>query len=269
MTAIEGSRPAGGTAAAGTPGAPAPRLRPAPVRPALVRPALVPARAGAARLVRRGRLVALAVGCFLLPWCALLFVTLPATAHAGHWSLAWTGLDAAEAAAALATAVLLTRSDPRASLTAAAGGAFLLADAWFDVCTSAPGSIAPGRGRGGIRRASAGRGRVLARREAHPECPVKAALLGAAAARARRRPTAGAVLRDRAPYPYSLHRLLDIPLPLLTAAPPGLAAGAARWPASTRDRPGHRPPVAARGTATGRRGHACRGRRPAGDARRT
>ena len=65
--------------------------------------------------------------------------TQPATAHAGHWSLAWTGLDAAEAAAALATAVLLTRSDPRASLTAAAGGAFLLTDAWFDVCTSAPG----------------------------------------------------------------------------------------------------------------------------------
>ena len=124
MTVIEGSRPAGGTAAAGTPGAPAPRLRPAPVRSALV---------------RRGRLVALAVGCFLVPWCALLFVTLPATAHAGHWSLAWTGLDAAEAAAALATAVLLTRSDPRASLTAAAGGAFLLTDAWFDVCASAPG----------------------------------------------------------------------------------------------------------------------------------
>jgi hypothetical protein len=144
MTVIEASRPAGGTtasgtlasgtaasgtlaagtpatrtAASGTPRTPAPRPRPA--------------------LVRRGRLIALAVGCFLLPWCALLFATLPATAHAGHWSLAWTGLDAAEAAAALATAALLTRSDPRASLTAAAGGAFLLTDAWFDVCTSAPG----------------------------------------------------------------------------------------------------------------------------------
>jgi hypothetical protein len=145
MTVIERSRPATGTPATGTPatgtpatGTPAtgtPRS-PAPrPRPALVRPAPRPQPA----LVRRGRLVALAVGCFLLPWCALLFVTLPATAHAGHWSLAWTGLDAAEAAAALATAALLTRSDPRASLTAAAGGAFLLTDAWFDVCTSAPG----------------------------------------------------------------------------------------------------------------------------------
>jgi hypothetical protein len=144
VTVIEASRPASGTPASGTPasgtpatGTPAtgtprtPALRPRPtlVWPALVRP----------ELERRGRLVALAVGCFLLPWCALLFLTLPASAHAGHWSLAWTGLDAAEAAAALATAALLTRSDPRASLTAAAGGAFLLTDAWFDVCTSAPG----------------------------------------------------------------------------------------------------------------------------------
>ena len=90
-------------------------------------------------LVRNGRLVALAVGSFLLPWCVLLSMTLPASANAAHWSLAWTGLDGAEAIAALATAALLTRSDPRASLTAAAGCALLFTDAWFDVCTSAPG----------------------------------------------------------------------------------------------------------------------------------
>jgi hypothetical protein len=129
MTVIEAPRPATGTPATGTP---------ATGTPATGTPS-TPAPRPRAALVRRGRLVALAVGCFLLPWCALLFATLPATAHAGHWSLAWTGLDAAEAAAALATAALLTRSDPRASLTAAAGGAFLLTDAWFDVCTSAPG----------------------------------------------------------------------------------------------------------------------------------
>lgn len=45
---------------------------------------------------------------------------------------------------------------------------------------------------------------------------MKAALLGAAAAGVTAA-AAGAVLSDRAPYPYSLHRLLDIPLPLLTA----------------------------------------------------
>jgi len=91
-------------------------------------------------LLRRARLVALAVGGFLLPWSALLAVSLPATAQAQHWAPAWSGLDAAEAAAALATAVLLARGDRRASLPAAAAGTLLLVDAWFDVCTSAPGA---------------------------------------------------------------------------------------------------------------------------------
>src|SRR6185312_8857863 len=48
-----------------------------------------------------GRLVALAVGAFLLPWCAVLGATLPASAHVPNWSLAWVGLDLAEAVAAL------------------------------------------------------------------------------------------------------------------------------------------------------------------------
>jgi hypothetical protein len=91
-------------------------------------------------VLRRARLVALAVGGFLLPWSAVLAVTLPATAQAQHWALAWTGLDVAEGAAALATAVLLSRGDRRASLPAAAAGTLLLIDAWFDVCTSAPGT---------------------------------------------------------------------------------------------------------------------------------
>ena len=114
-----------------------PLTGPSPAEPSPTGTPAVPAPRNA--LVRLGRLVALAVGSFLLPWCVLLSVTLPASAHAAHWSLAWTGLDGAEAIAALATAALLTRSDPRASLTAAAGGALLLTDAWFDVCTSAPG----------------------------------------------------------------------------------------------------------------------------------
>jgi hypothetical protein len=89
--------------------------------------------------LRRARRAALAVGGFLMPWCVVLSVTLPRTAQAQNWSLAWTGLDAAEAVAALATAALLARDDSRAGLTAAAGGALLMVDAWFDVCTSAPG----------------------------------------------------------------------------------------------------------------------------------
>jgi len=90
-------------------------------------------------VLRRARLVALGVGGFLLPWCVLLAVTLPATAQAQHWPAAWVGLDAGEAIAALATSILLARGDDRAALTAAAGGALLLTDAWFDVCTSTPG----------------------------------------------------------------------------------------------------------------------------------
>ena len=111
-------------------------LSPAPAR--LTKPD--PAHADAVpALLRRARLVALAVGGFLLPWCVLLGATLPATAQAQHWPVAWVGLDAGEALAALATAALLAREDARAAVTAAAGGALLLTDAWFDVCTSAPG----------------------------------------------------------------------------------------------------------------------------------
>ena len=91
-------------------------------------------------LLRRARLIALGVGGFLLPWCVVLTAVLPATAQAEHWALAWTGLDGAEATAALMTAALLSRGDRRASLSAAAGGTLLLIDAWFDVCTSAPGT---------------------------------------------------------------------------------------------------------------------------------
>lgn len=105
-------------------------------RPAAGLPA-APARPAS---LRRARLAAFAAGGFLLPWCVLLGAILPATARAQNWSLAWAGLDGAEAFSALATGVLLaTRADAWAALTAVAGGTLLLADAWFDVCTSAPG----------------------------------------------------------------------------------------------------------------------------------
>jgi hypothetical protein len=106
----------------------------------LARPAAAEPVAGPfTRLLRYGRLVALAAGAFLVPWCVVLWATLPASADARHWWLAWVGLDGGEALMALATAVLLVRRDLRASLTAVAGAALLLCEAWFDVCTSAPG----------------------------------------------------------------------------------------------------------------------------------
>ncbi len=66
---------------------------------------------------RLGRLVALAAGAFLLPWCVVLGMTLPASTRVPDWSLAWMGLDFAEAvlvelplaAAAIWLALALTR----------------------------------------------------------------------------------------------------------------------------------------------------------------
>lgn len=75
----------------------------------------------------------------LLPWSLILAVTLPPTYEVHHWRLAWVGLDLAIAFAAGLTAFLLHRRDPRAALTAVAAGTLLLADAWFDVATAAPG----------------------------------------------------------------------------------------------------------------------------------
>ena len=89
---------------------------------------------------RRGRLVALAAGSFLLPWSVVLGMTLPASTFVPNWSLAWMGLDSAEAVAALLTAWLLGRGSPRAGLPALASAGLLFADAWFDVCTSAAGT---------------------------------------------------------------------------------------------------------------------------------
>ncbi len=91
------------------------------------------------KTLRRARLAATAVGGFLVPWSAVLANTLPARTQVRRWNLAWAGLDAGEAVAALATSALLARGDRRAAVPAAAFGALVLADAWFDVTTSAPG----------------------------------------------------------------------------------------------------------------------------------
>jgi len=80
-----------------------------------------------------------AAGLGMLPWLAVLALTLPSTARAAHWPVAWIGLDGMEGAGLLATGVLLRRRDQRCSLTAAVTATLVLVDAWFDVTTSAPG----------------------------------------------------------------------------------------------------------------------------------
>jgi hypothetical protein len=80
-----------------------------------------------------------ASGAALIPWLVGLAICLPASTRACNWSTAWAGLDALEALGLLGTGVLLIRRDARYRLTAAATTTLLLADAWFDVMTSAPG----------------------------------------------------------------------------------------------------------------------------------
>ncbi|WP_233224010.1 hypothetical protein [Amycolatopsis sp. CA-128772] len=82
-----------------------------------------------------------AAGLALLPWIAVLGVTLPDVVAARHWRLAWTGFDAAEAVGLLATAWLHGRGEPRTPFAATATATLLLADAWFDVVTAGDGVV--------------------------------------------------------------------------------------------------------------------------------
>jgi hypothetical protein len=73
---------------------------------------------------------------FLVPWIAHLDRTLPDRAAAEHWRLAWVGLDGA-IAAGLAGTVALNRARRREVVPVGVATATLMvADSWFDVCTS-------------------------------------------------------------------------------------------------------------------------------------
>jgi hypothetical protein len=90
--------------------------------------------------VRRTTAALLAVlGAGLLPWTLWLGVSLPSRKVAEHWDLAWSGFDLVLALVLLATAVALIRGSVLVRSWAAASGALLVADAWFDIVTSAAG----------------------------------------------------------------------------------------------------------------------------------
>jgi len=98
----------------------------------------------AAREILRGRRepeVRLLAGCALalVPWIAVLAVTLPAHTVARNWSLAWSGFDVLLATMLAATAWLRRRGDARVGALAGASAAMLVVDAWFDTSTSAKG----------------------------------------------------------------------------------------------------------------------------------
>jgi hypothetical protein len=72
----------------------------------------------------------------LIPWTALLFITLPRHYGANHWWLAWGGFDVALVISLAATALTTLRRSPFGEIAAAVTGTLLVCDAWFDVLTS-------------------------------------------------------------------------------------------------------------------------------------
>jgi hypothetical protein len=87
----------------------------------------------------RGVLIA---GLAMIPWVLILACSLPPTIRAAHWSTAWAGLDALEAAGLMTTGAALIGRCSWLCLPAAITSTLLVADAWFDITTSAPGHAA-------------------------------------------------------------------------------------------------------------------------------
>ena len=75
----------------------------------------------------------------LLPWTIGIATDLPHTAVARHWNTAWAGLDIAIMIGLALTSWLGYRRDRLVALTATATATLMCTDAWFDLCTCAPG----------------------------------------------------------------------------------------------------------------------------------
>jgi predicted branched-subunit amino acid permease len=74
-----------------------------------------------------------AAGIALLPWTVWLSASLPPHHRSANWDLAWSGFDSALAVLFLVTAFAAWRRRAWLPAVAAATGALLIADAWFDV----------------------------------------------------------------------------------------------------------------------------------------
>jgi hypothetical protein len=75
-----------------------------------------------------------------LPWTLWLTFTLPARHVSQHYDVAWVGFDIGLATAFAATTWAAIRGSRLIVPLAAATGAMLLCDAWFDIVTSGTGS---------------------------------------------------------------------------------------------------------------------------------
>jgi len=84
--------------------------------------------------VRRFAIVLFGVaGLALLPWTVWLSSSLPPRHLTENWDLAWSGFDTVLAVSFLLTAFAAWHRHPWLPAAAAATGALLLADAWFDI----------------------------------------------------------------------------------------------------------------------------------------
>ena len=81
------------------------------------------------------------VGCavILLPWIVIAGITLPSRSLARNYDIAWAGYDVILLVGLLSTAVAALRRSRGLPIAAAATGALLAADVWFDVLTSPAG----------------------------------------------------------------------------------------------------------------------------------
>ncbi|WP_251071761.1 hypothetical protein [Streptomyces sp. ISL-43] len=99
----------------------------------------LPAARTITRTAPRMAAVLTGAGLALVPWMLVLAKTMPQSAEVSNWATAWIGLDVMLAAGLTGTGLLLRRGDSRVVPVAAATAALLVADAWFDVTTSAGG----------------------------------------------------------------------------------------------------------------------------------
>jgi hypothetical protein len=84
--------------------------------------------------VRRFAIVLFGViGVALLPWTVWLSSSLPSDHQSAKWDLAWSGFDSVLAVSFLLTAFAAWHRHAWLPAAAAATGALLVADAWFDI----------------------------------------------------------------------------------------------------------------------------------------
>ena len=92
---------------------------------------------GVRRRARRLAWVYLIVAVGLIVWTVFLALSLPKENLEHHYRLTWTGFDLIEVLAIYLTAHLAFRLDARVVFPATVVATLLVADAWFDVTTSA------------------------------------------------------------------------------------------------------------------------------------